>query len=319
MVQCGQASLTTLAAPAATSPSMNRSTAEVAGASVPAPVSRSGRATIAQARRRCPAGREVACCTVAAIVSLLSPLDILVRLAEGDPERAVGIAGTVRGRGEATRGTCGRFWRRDAGLCRRGGLAWPGGRTGCRAAGRAGPGGGGHRAAGPGGAGARGDVCRRGVPCSSQPIWRPGIPPPRPGRRSGSPTQWRARCCAQPARPNRTGARAARLPKAAELAARLGARPLLQQITRLARRARIELPPAAGQAGPVAPFGLTAREMEVLRLVAAGRSNQQIAGELFISPKTASVHVSNILGKLGVVSRVEAAAAAHRLHLLDLG
>jgi DNA-binding NarL/FixJ family response regulator len=73
----------------------------------------------------------------------------------------------------------------------------------------------------------------------------------------------------------------------------------------------------AGQAGPVAPFGLTARELEVLRLVAVGRSNQQIAAELFISPKTASVHVSNILGKLGVTSRVEAAAAVHRLHLLD--
>ena len=112
---------------------------------------------------------------------------------------------------------------------------------------------------------------------------------------------------------------AARLTRAAELAARLGAQPLLQQITRLARRARIDIPPAAGRAGPVAPFGLTAREMEVLRLVAAGRSNQQIAGELFISPKTASVHVSNILGKLGVASRVEAAATAHRLHLLDQG
>ena len=59
--------------------------------------------------------------------------------------------------------------------------------------------------------------------------------------------------------------------------------------------------------------------MEVLRLVAAGRSNQQIAAELFISPKTASVHVSNILGKLGVASRVEAAATAYRLHLLDPG
>ena len=108
-----------------------------------------------------------------------------------------------------------------------------------------------------------------------------------------------------------------RLPQAAELAARLGARPLQQEITRLARRARIDLPHAAGQARPVAPFGLTARELEVLRLVAAGRSNQQIAAELFISPKTASVHVSNILGKLGVTSRVEAAATAHRLHLLD--
>ena len=56
--------------------------------------------------------------------------------------------------------------------------------------------------------------------------------------------------------------------------------------------------------------------MEVLRLVTAGRSNQQIAVELFISPKTASVHVSRILGKLGVTSRVEAAATTYRLHLL---
>ena len=113
-------------------------------------------------------------------------------------------------------------------------------------------------------------------------------------------------------------AAAARLRRAAELAARLGAQPLLQQITRLARRARIELPSAAtGQVGPAMPFGLTAREMEVLRLVTAGRSNQQIAAELFISPKTASVHVSNILGKLGVASRTEAAATAHRLHLFD--
>jgi DNA-binding NarL/FixJ family response regulator len=63
--------------------------------------------------------------------------------------------------------------------------------------------------------------------------------------------------------------------------------------------------------------GLTAREFEVLRLVAAGRSNREIASELFISAKTASVHVSNILGKLSVTSRGEAAAAAHRLRLFD--
>ena len=50
----------------------------------------------------------------------------------------------------------------------------------------------------------------------------------------------------------------------------------------------------------------------MLRLVAAGRSNREIASELFISVKTASVHVSNILGKLGVTSRGEAAATAHR-------
>ena len=49
--------------------------------------------------------------------------------------------------------------------------------------------------------------------------------------------------------------------------------------------------------------------------MAAGRSNGQIAAALFISPKTASVHVSNILAKLGVGGRVEAAAVAHRLGL----
>jgi DNA-binding NarL/FixJ family response regulator len=49
----------------------------------------------------------------------------------------------------------------------------------------------------------------------------------------------------------------------------------------------------------------------------AGRSNRQIAEELFISVKTASVHVSNILAKLGVASRVEAAAVAHRLGLFE--
>jgi DNA-binding NarL/FixJ family response regulator len=57
---------------------------------------------------------------------------------------------------------------------------------------------------------------------------------------------------------------------------------------------------------------MAAGEREVLRLVADGRSNGQIAEALFISRKTASVHVSNILGKLGVSTRVEAAALAHR-------
>ena len=57
----------------------------------------------------------------------------------------------------------------------------------------------------------------------------------------------------------------------------------------------------------------------MLRLVAAGRSNRQIAEELFISPKTASVHVSNILAKLGVAGRGEAAALAHRLRLFPPG
>jgi DNA-binding CsgD family transcriptional regulator/tetratricopeptide (TPR) repeat protein len=78
----------------------------------------------------------------------------------------------------------------------------------------------------------------------------------------------------------------------------------------------------AGIAGPRrrtgGPTELTDREREVLALVAAGRTNGEIAGELFISTKTASVHVSNILAKLGVSGRGEAAALAHtRPGLLD--
>jgi DNA-binding NarL/FixJ family response regulator len=60
-------------------------------------------------------------------------------------------------------------------------------------------------------------------------------------------------------------------------------------------------------------LGLSERELEVLALVAAGRTNGQIAAELFISPKTASVHVTHILDKLGVANRVEAAMVAGRL------
>jgi DNA-binding CsgD family transcriptional regulator len=66
-------------------------------------------------------------------------------------------------------------------------------------------------------------------------------------------------------------------------------------------------------ADELARFGLTEREREVLLLLADGRSNPEIAQALFISPKTASVHVSNILAKLGVGGRVEAAAVVHRL------
>ncbi|WP_345458862.1 helix-turn-helix transcriptional regulator [Actinoallomurus oryzae] len=100
--------------------------------------------------------------------------------------------------------------------------------------------------------------------------------------------------------------------RAASLADRLGARPLRAEIDRLARRSRLTV---AGSAAGSPALGLTPREQEVLRLVAEGRSNRDIAEELFISAKTASVHVSNILGKLGVASRGEAAATAHRLRL----
>jgi ATP/maltotriose-dependent transcriptional regulator MalT len=121
-----------------------------------------------------------------------------------------------------------------------------------------------------------------------------------------------------------------RLCRAAALAQQLGAQPLSDGISLLARRARISLAihgdDADAQKAPgshrtgvdeAERLGLTARELEVLRLVAAGRSNREIASELFISAKTASVHVSNILSKLRVASRGEAAATAHRLRLFE--
>ncbi|MFB7980944.1 helix-turn-helix transcriptional regulator [Streptomyces vinaceus] len=105
-------------------------------------------------------------------------------------------------------------------------------------------------------------------------------------------------------------------------AERLGSRRLREDLALLAQRARLPLTGADAPAAPPAPapdpveaLGLTSRERDVLSLVAAGRSNRQIAEELFISPKTASVHVSNILAKLGVAGRGEAAALAHRLRL----
>ena len=73
--------------------------------------------------------------------------------------------------------------------------------------------------------------------------------------------------------------------------------------------------PAPADGG--AELGLTAREREVLGLVALGRTNRQIADELFISENTAGVHVSNIIGKLGVTGRGEAAALAYRLGLIE--
>lgn len=136
------------------------------------------------------------------------------------------------------------------------------------------------------------------------------------------------------------------LHRALAAARRLGARPLAEAVEQLAARARITLDGSGTAPGPdagihpvliaaptgggpepspadaedpaiaaVASFGLTPREQDVHRLVAAGHTNRRIAEELFISPKTASVHVSNILAKLGVSSRGEAAALAHRLRL----
>jgi DNA-binding CsgD family transcriptional regulator len=117
---------------------------------------------------------------------------------------------------------------------------------------------------------------------------------------------------------DRDGA-AERLRRAAPLAAGLDARPLSDEIAVLTRRAGIRLADEESTPGTDVGLGLTGRELEVLRLVAAGCSNREIAAELFITPKTASVHVSNILGKLGVASRGEAAAKAHSLRLFDSG
>ena len=104
---------------------------------------------------------------------------------------------------------------------------------------------------------------------------------------------------------------------ATAVAADLRAAPLRAALADLGRRAR--LGPAAAAGGPDALAGLTAREREVCRLLAAGRSNREIAAALFIAPKTASVHVSNILAKLGASSRTEAAAIALQAGLRPAG
>ena len=125
---------------------------------------------------------------------------------------------------------------------------------------------------------------------------------------------------------------AAALADGAAIAARLGAAPLAGLIATLARQARISLPTPAAAPGDTAaseaaaaaphgaatanPYDLTAREAEVLRLVSAGWTNQQIADALVITRKTASVHVSNIMGKLGAANRGEAAALANRLGIV---
>ena len=116
------------------------------------------------------------------------------------------------------------------------------------------------------------------------------------------------------------------LREAHSAAAALGAAPLRAAIEAIASRSRIVLEvPASVAAQPEEPvegpaaadpakiLGLSAREWEVLELVAAGRSNGEIAETLFISPKTASVHVTHILDKLGVNNRVEAATIAVRV------
>ena len=108
---------------------------------------------------------------------------------------------------------------------------------------------------------------------------------------------------------------ASALAEAHAIATDLGARPLLVTIESLARRARIGLEGVDTADDAADRIGLTRREREVLSLLADGRSNRQIGEELFMAESTAGVHVSHILGKLGVNRRSEAAVVAHRLGL----
>ncbi len=105
---------------------------------------------------------------------------------------------------------------------------------------------------------------------------------------------------------------AAALREAHGIAMKLGAKPLLGHLDVMARRLRVRLggTSAVPTIAPDRAYGLTPREREVLNEVAAGRTNREIAANLFISESTAGVHVSNILGKLGVSTRTEAARVA---------
>jgi DNA-binding CsgD family transcriptional regulator/tetratricopeptide (TPR) repeat protein len=108
------------------------------------------------------------------------------------------------------------------------------------------------------------------------------------------------------------------LREAYDVAARIGANPLLRELELLAERARLDLASpeatsADGKSSLADTLGLTQREAEVLTLVARGYTNREIAADLVISVKTASVHVSHILRKLDAPNRREAAAIVHRL------
>jgi len=105
---------------------------------------------------------------------------------------------------------------------------------------------------------------------------------------------------------------AARLTASAlEVARSLGAAPLAADLEVLSRRGRLAAESATDK--PLRRFGLTEREAEVLGLIAEGRTNRQIGSTLFISDKTVSVHVTNLLRKMGVDSRTEAAEMRRRL------
>jgi DNA-binding NarL/FixJ family response regulator len=103
--------------------------------------------------------------------------------------------------------------------------------------------------------------------------------------------------------------------KAHEVAVRLGAVPLRTAVEGLVRRGRLDVAVPGVRTAEVSAV-LTPREAEVLALLAQGRTNRQVGAELFISEKTASVHVSNILAKLGANGRTEAVAIAAQRGLL---
>ena len=105
------------------------------------------------------------------------------------------------------------------------------------------------------------------------------------------------------------------LTSALGLAKDLGAATLVADARTLARRGRLAIQGEPVPASPVA--GLTVREVEVLRLIAHGYTNAQIGSELYISPKTASVHVSRVIAKLAVANRTEAARVAHLMRLVE--
>jgi ATP/maltotriose-dependent transcriptional regulator MalT len=141
-----------------------------------------------------------------------------------------------------------------------------------------------------------------------------GVGRPYPGAYS----RWRGAEAAARARDRQGAERAAGAALAA--ARRLGSEWLVAELEGLAARARLQLegvePAHAGDDGDD-PFGLTARERQVLALVASGATNREVGERLHMAEKTASVHVSRILAKLDVRSRTEAAAVAHRHGLAD--
>jgi DNA-binding CsgD family transcriptional regulator len=137
--------------------------------------------------------------------------------------------------------------------------------------------------------------------------------------------QWREAEALLTARRDRSLARSA-LWDASRAAA--GHQPLVDAISALARRARIDLHERSADEADIGeravllgdgtrPYGLTDRELAVLHLLAEGKTNTEIGAALYMSGKTASVHVTHILRKLGVTTRVQAATVAERLGLLD--